>query len=75
MHTTDQARVARCAAAMPASRILVNAPGSQGVSGLATGLDTSFTLGCGTLGGTSTTEDVTFRHLRNVKHLAELHLR
>jgi acetaldehyde dehydrogenase / alcohol dehydrogenase len=60
----------RFAAEMPASRILVNSPGTQGVVGLTTGLIPSFTLGCGTFGGTSTTDNVTYTHMLNVKHLA-----
>jgi S1-C subfamily serine protease len=38
---------------VPASRILVNSPGAQGVCGITSGLDPSFTLGCGTFGGNS----------------------
>jgi acetaldehyde dehydrogenase / alcohol dehydrogenase len=57
-------------ARMPASRILVNAPGMQGASGMVTGLQPSMTLGCGTFGGTSTTENVTYTHLLNVKRVA-----
>ncbi|HYJ71584.1 MAG TPA: acetaldehyde dehydrogenase, partial [Actinomycetota bacterium] len=55
---------------MPASRILVNSPGSQGVVGLTTGLMPSFTLGCGTFGGNSTTDNVTYTNLLNIKRLA-----
>jgi acetaldehyde dehydrogenase / alcohol dehydrogenase len=57
-------------AKMPASRILVNTPGVQGGMGLETGLQPSMTLGCGTFGGTSTTDNVTYTHLLNVKRVA-----
>ncbi len=70
IHSHDEALVARFAALMPASRILVNTPASQGVVGYTTGLVPSFTLGCGTFGGTSTSDNVTFTHLRNVKRIA-----
>ncbi|MFN5875638.1 MAG: hypothetical protein ACK45E_05110, partial [Ignavibacteria bacterium] len=30
----------------------------------------SFTLGCGTYGGTSTTDNVSYQHLMNVKRVA-----
>jgi len=53
-----------------ASRILVNAPASQGCIGLGTGLTPSFTLGCGTFGGNSTTDNVSYTHLLNIKRLA-----
>jgi acyl-CoA reductase-like NAD-dependent aldehyde dehydrogenase len=57
-------------ARMPASRILVNTPGTQGGMGLVTGLKPSMTLGCGTFGGTSTTDNVTYTHLLNLKRVA-----
>jgi len=56
----------------PASRILVNAPGVQGSIGIVTGLAPSLTLGCGTFGGNSTTDNVTYRHLLNIKRLTYL---
>ncbi|WP_232668329.1 aldehyde dehydrogenase family protein [Pseudonocardia sp. TRM90224] len=71
VHTADHDRAARFAAAMPASRILVNSPGAQGVVGLTTGLEPSLTLGCGTFGGNSTTDNVTWRNLVNTKRMAE----
>ena len=70
IHSTDEAAIQRYAHAMPASRILVNSPGSHGVVGYTTGLLPSFTLGCGTFGGNSTTDNVGFRNLTNVKRLA-----
>jgi len=70
IHTTSRARVDRFAHAMPASRILVNSPGAQGCCGMTTGLPPSMMLGCGTLGGNSTTENVTYRQLLNIKRVA-----
>jgi len=58
------------AARMPASRVLVNTPGFQGGGGLVSGLQPSMTLGCGTFGGTSTTDNVTYTHLLNLKRVA-----
>jgi hypothetical protein len=55
---------------MPASRILVNTPAVQGISGVTTGLIPSYTLGCGTFGRNSTTDNVSFHNLLNVKRLA-----
>jgi acetaldehyde dehydrogenase/alcohol dehydrogenase len=37
---------------------------------MTTGLPNSMTLGCGTFGGNSTTENVTYRHLLNIKRIA-----
>lgn len=70
VHAQDEAVIEQFAAAMPASRILVNSPGSHGVVGYTTGLLPSFTLGCGTFGGNSTTDNVSFRNLTNIKRLA-----
>jgi len=53
-----------------ASRILVNTPASQGCIGMGNGLTPSFTLGCGTFGGNSTTDNVSYTHLLNIKRLA-----
>lgn len=70
IHTRDPALAQRFGLEMPASRILVNACGSEGCIGLGTGLTPSFTLGCGTLGGNSTSDNVTYTHLLNIKRLA-----
>lgn len=70
IYTKDRKRGLRFGAAMDASRILVNSPGAHGVVGISTNLGPSLTLGCGTFGGTSTTDNVTFTHVRNVKRVA-----
>lgn len=70
IHSNDPSRVERFGAEMPVSRILVNTAGAHGVSGITTGLEPSFTLGCGTFGGNSTTDNVGFRNLQNIKRLA-----
>lgn len=70
IHTASQTWMDRFAARMPASRILVNSPGSQGVIGYCSGLTPSLTLGCGTFGGNSTTDNVTWHHLLNFKRVA-----
>jgi acyl-CoA reductase-like NAD-dependent aldehyde dehydrogenase len=70
IHTRDQAVIERFGRAIPAGRILVNSPSVQGVVGLTSGLEPSFTLGCGTFGGNSTTDNVTYRNLLNIKRLA-----
>jgi acetaldehyde dehydrogenase/alcohol dehydrogenase len=53
-----------------ASRILVNVAAFPGCVGQGTGLTPSFTLGCGTFGGNSTTDNVSYTHLLNIKRLA-----
>jgi acetaldehyde dehydrogenase/alcohol dehydrogenase len=70
IHTRSTEKINRFAAAMPASRILANSPASHGVIGFCTGLMPSLTLGCGTFGGNSTTDNVSYRNLLNIKRLA-----
>jgi acyl-CoA reductase-like NAD-dependent aldehyde dehydrogenase len=70
IHSTNAGRIDRFARVIPAGRILVNSPAAQGCCGMTTGLACSMTLGCGTFGGNSTTDNITFRHLLNVKRVA-----
>ena len=54
----------------PASRIVVNGPSSQGAVGYSTQLMPSFSLGCGPHAGNITSDNITARHLVNVKRAA-----
>jgi acetaldehyde dehydrogenase (acetylating) len=54
----------------PAFRIVVNTPTTHGSIGLTTGLDPSMTLGCGGWGGNITSDNISPRHLLNIKRLA-----
>lgn len=69
IHTED-IEIVKKFAKKPASRILVNTGGSFGGTGASTGLMPSFTLGCGTWGGSSVSENVTPMHLINIKRVA-----
>jgi acetaldehyde dehydrogenase (acetylating) len=69
LHTEDKDMVMKFAK-KPAARILVNTGGSQGGTGASTGLLPSFTLGCGTWGGSSVSENVGPLHLINIKRVA-----
>ena len=69
IHTED-VEIVKKFAKKPASRILVNTGGSFGGTGASTGLMPSFTLGCGTWGGSSVSENVTPMHLINIKRVA-----
>ena len=53
----------------PVNRILVNTPSALGGIGSTTGLLPSLTLGCGTWGGSSISENLGPQHLINVKSL------
>ena len=54
----------------PAYRICVNTPSTLGAIGLTTGLDPAMTLGCGGFGGNITSDNISPRHLLNIKRLA-----
>ncbi|MDA1184979.1 MAG: aldehyde dehydrogenase family protein [Acidobacteria bacterium] len=54
----------------PAGRICVNTPTTHGSIGLTTGLDPALTLGCGGWGGNITSDNISPRHLLNIKRLA-----
>lgn len=69
LHTQDKDIVMKFAK-KPASRILVNTGSTQGGVGASTGLTPSFTLGCGTWGGSSVSENVSPMHLINIKRVA-----
>jgi acetaldehyde dehydrogenase / alcohol dehydrogenase len=70
IYTKDRGMMLRFGREIEASRILVNIPASFGCVGIGSGLTPSFTLGCGTFGGTSTTDNITYTHLLNIKRLS-----
>ncbi len=70
IHSHNPALIERYGREMDASRILANVSSTLGIIGVGTGLTPSLTLGCGTFGGNSTTDNVTYRHLLNIKRLA-----
>ncbi|HEL1675617.1 TPA: acetaldehyde dehydrogenase (acetylating) [Streptococcus suis] len=69
LHTGDPDMIFRFSS-KPASRILINTGGSQGGTGISTGLPIAFTLGCGTDGGSSVSDNLTPEHLINIKTVA-----
>ena len=70
---TEQAKLNEFAARMKTCRILVNTPSSQGGIGDLYNfkLTPSLTLGCGSWGGNSVSENVGVKHLLNIKTVAE----
>jgi acetaldehyde dehydrogenase (acetylating) len=54
----------------PAYRICVNTPTTHGSIGLTTGLDPAMTLGCGGFGGNITSDNISPKHLLNIKRVA-----
>ena len=70
---TGRDKIERFSHLMPTCRILVNTPSSQGGIGDLYNfkLAPSLTLGCGSWGGNSVSENVGVKHLINIKTLAE----
>jgi acetaldehyde dehydrogenase/alcohol dehydrogenase len=66
-------RISEFGAMMKTGRILVNTPSSQGAIGDLYNfkLEPSLTLGCGSWGGNSVSENVGVKHLMNTKTVAE----
>jgi len=71
--TTERAKIDEFAARMKPCRILVNTPSSFGGIGDLYNFDLapSLTLGCGSWGGNSVSENVGVKHLLNIKTVAE----
>ncbi len=70
---TSQDKIARFSACMKTCRILINTPSSHGGIGDLYNfkLAPSLTLGCGSWGGNSVSENVGIKHLLNIKTVAE----
>ena len=70
---TEQAKLDEFAARMKTCRIVVNTPSSHGGIGdlYNFNLAPSLTLGCGSWGGNSVSENVGVKHLLNIKTVAE----
>jgi acetaldehyde dehydrogenase (acetylating) len=70
IHSENQEVILQFGLKKPAFRICVNTPTTHGSIGLTTGLDPAMTLGCGGWGGNSTSDNISPRHLLNLKRLA-----
>ena len=70
MHTRNKDVVRQFALKKPVSRLLVNTPGSLGGTGASTALPPALTLGCGAVGGSATSDNVTPLNLINIRRVA-----
>jgi acetaldehyde dehydrogenase (acetylating) len=70
IHTADENIVREFALKKPVSRLLVNTPSSQGAIGATTHLAPALTLGCGSVGGSATSDNVTPLNLINLRRVA-----
>ena len=70
IHSQNDAVILEFGLHKPAYRICVNTPTTHGSIGLTTGLDPAMTLGCGGFGGNITSDNISPRHLINIKRVA-----
>jgi len=70
IHSSNDAVIREFAMKKPVSRILVNTPSTHGAVGITTNLTPSLTLGCGTVGGGATSDNVDTLHLFNIRRVA-----
>ncbi|MBQ3542581.1 MAG: acetaldehyde dehydrogenase (acetylating) [Oscillospiraceae bacterium] len=70
MHAQDEAVIRRFALQIPVSRFLVNTPAALGGIGATTGLFPALTLGCGAVGGSSSSNNISPLDLINIRRVA-----
>ena len=68
VYARDEDVVARFSGTVRTGRILVNAPTAVGaLGGIYNSMTPTFSLGCGTWGGSNTTDNINYRNLLNIK--------
>ena len=70
MHAEDEAVVRKFALKIPVSRFLVNTPAALGGIGATTKLFPALTLGCGAVGGSSSSNNISPMDLINIRRVA-----
>ena len=70
IHSEDKSVIRAFALEKPVSRLLVNTPGALGGVGGTTGLSPALTLGCGAVGGSATSDNVSPMNLINIRRVA-----
>ena len=70
IHSQDESVIREFALQKPVSRLLVNTPGALGGVGATTGLQPALTLGCGSVGGSATSDNVSPLNLINIRRVA-----
>lgn len=73
VHSANQANIIKIGTELSVSRLVVNAPSATTAGGhIQNGLNVTNTLGCGTWGNNSISENLTYFHLMNVTRIAPL---
>ncbi len=73
IHSHDEANIRAMGLALPISRLVVNQPSSLTAGGsLTNGFAPTTTLGCGSWGGNSISENLDYKHLMNVSRIGKM---
>ena len=73
LHSHDDAHIRHAGLELPISRLVVNQPSSLTAGGsLTNGFAPTTTLGCGSWGGNSISENLDFKHLMNVSRIGQI---
>lgn len=70
LHAEDAAVIREFALKKPVNRLLINTPGALGGVGATTNLAPALTLGCGAIGKSATSDNVSPMHLINIRRIA-----
>jgi succinate-semialdehyde dehydrogenase len=73
LHSNDEAHIRSAGVELPISRLVVNQPSSLTAGGsLTNGFAPTTTLGCGSWGGNSISENLDYKHLMNVSRIGKV---
>jgi succinate-semialdehyde dehydrogenase len=73
VHSNDEAHIREAGLELPISRLVVNQPSSLTAGGsLSNGFAPTTTLGCGSWGGNSISENLDYKHLMNVSRIGKV---
>jgi succinate-semialdehyde dehydrogenase len=73
LHSNDEAHIREAGVGLPVSRLVINQPSALTAGGsLTNGFAATTTLGCGSWGGNSISENLDYKHLMNVSRIGKV---
>ena len=73
LHSNDEAHIRSAGVELPISRLVVNQPSALTAGGsLTNGFAPTTTLGCGSWGGNSISENLDYKHLMNISRIGKV---
>jgi succinate-semialdehyde dehydrogenase len=73
LHSNDEAHIRAAGVGLPVSRLVINQPCALTAGGsLTNGFAATTTLGCGSWGGNSISENLDYKHLMNVSRIGKM---